>query len=99
MSDGTDKAAAALLYKTTMDTLRICRGSNPSKSGKILALCATPELVDMMRYNASLLDALVFDYATRVAADMPPHVRSRTHRRPRTLALIYSNQPQKNKSA
>ena len=74
MSDVTDKAAAVLLYKTTMDTLRICRGSDPGKSGKILALCATPELVDVMRYNATLLDALVFDYATRVAADMPPPI-------------------------
>ena len=99
MSDVTDKAAAVLLYKTTMDTLRICRGSNPGKSGKILALCATPELVDVMRYNATLLDALVFDYATRVAAGCRRRLRSRRPRRPRSLRLIYSNESRKNKCA
>ena len=53
MSDET-RAAAALLYKATMNTLRRCRAnSNVVRSAEDLAHCATPQLVDVVMSNDS----------------------------------------------
>ena len=72
MSDET-RAAAALLYKATMNTLRRCRGnSNVVRSAEDLAHCATPQLVDVVMSNDSLMHALALHYALQVVVDLPP---------------------------
>ena len=72
MSDET-RAAAALLYRATMTTLRRCRATGRAvRSNEELAVCSTPQLVDVVQSNDSLMHALALDYALRCVADLPP---------------------------